>query len=150
MLKKSGFTLVEIMIVVAIIGVLVALSIPAFQKAREVVQINRFIADIRVAADAFTMYSMDNASYPADEIPGNMPEGMAGYLAKMDWTGTTVIGGQWDWDLDQFGFHAGVSVYQPNWSDEKMRLIDERLDDGNLNTGLFRQRQDGFIYVIDP
>lgn len=34
-MKKSGFTLVEIMIVVAIIGLLAAIGIPSFQKARQ-------------------------------------------------------------------------------------------------------------------
>lgn len=138
------------MVVVAIIGVLVALAIPAFQKARESVQINRFIADLRVASDSFTMYDLDNGGYPPDVTPGVMPDGMDEYLRKMDWNEQTTIGGQWDWDLEQFGFHAGVSVYQPAWPAERMVSVDERLDDGDLTSGLFRERPNGYIYIIEP
>src|SRR5215468_2750774 len=44
---RSGFTLVEIMIVVAIIGLLVAIAIPNFVHARETSQTNECIANLR-------------------------------------------------------------------------------------------------------
>jgi len=45
--EKKGFTLVEIMIVVAIIGLLAAIAIPNFIKAREATQKNTCLNNLR-------------------------------------------------------------------------------------------------------
>ena len=38
---------------------------------------------------------------------------MSGEFAAAKWTAATSVGGQWDWDYQQFGFTAGISVYRP-------------------------------------
>jgi len=137
------------MIVVAVIGLLAAIAIPNFVRARERSLNVRFAADLRVAQAAFTVYSADNGSYPPDSWPGIMPKGMSEYLTRMEWTEPNTLGGLWDWDNDQFGFKAGVSVYRPTAKSRQMLLLDKTIDDGSLATGEFRSRADGYIGIIE-
>ena len=137
------------MIVVAIIGILAAVALPNFLRARKTATHNQFVAELRVAYDAFAMYSIDHGVYPPDTTPSVIPAGMGPYLLRMHWADQTPIGGQWDWDNGQFGSKAGVSVYMPPVTDEEMREIDALIDDGNLATGAFQQRASGFIYIME-
>lgn len=56
---KKGFTLVEIMIVVAIIGLLAAIAIPSFMRARLTSQMNACINNLRQIEAAKDQYAME-------------------------------------------------------------------------------------------
>jgi prepilin-type N-terminal cleavage/methylation domain-containing protein len=148
-MKRRAFTLIEIMIVTAITGLLAALALPYMLSAGERSRNARFARDIQAAASAFLQYALDNGAYPPDSTPGVLPNGMAAYLGTFPWSEDTSIGGQWDWDYQQFGIYAGVSVYQPKLDRDGMLKIDKLFDDGHLGTGNFRSRQDGYIFIIE-
>jgi len=57
---KKGFTLVEIMIVVAIIGLLAAIAIPSFMRARLTSQKNACINNLRQIEAAKDQYALEN------------------------------------------------------------------------------------------
>jgi prepilin-type N-terminal cleavage/methylation domain-containing protein len=58
--KRGGFTLVEIMIVVAIIALLAAIAVPNFLRARKRSQATRILEDLRDLDHAIDQYAIDN------------------------------------------------------------------------------------------
>lgn len=69
MKKKAGFTLVEIMIVVAIIGLLAAIAIPSFVKARDTSRQNACINNLRQIESAKEQLAM------AENLPSDITLG---------------------------------------------------------------------------
>ena len=64
--RRSAFTLVEIMIVVAIIGLLAAIAIPNFIKAREASQKNACIANMKQIDGAKNTWALEQKKVNAD------------------------------------------------------------------------------------
>lgn len=88
----AGFTLVEIMIVVAIIALLAAIAVPGFLRARKRSQASRILNDLRQIDGAVDQYALETNRVIGDSVP---PSAWKRYLKKdtaLYYTGTSVFG----------------------------------------------------------
>ena len=101
--RKSGFTLIEIMIVVAVIGLLAAIAIPNFIKARSTSQVNACINNLRQIEGAEQQWGLETkqaaAAVPTyNDVSGYMrnsvicPAGGAGGTFALSYT-LVAVGG---------------------------------------------------------
>jgi len=65
MIYKKGFTLIEILVVIAIIGVLSAVGLASYRSANEKARNSRRQADVQQLRSALEMYKTDKDTYPA-------------------------------------------------------------------------------------
>jgi prepilin-type N-terminal cleavage/methylation domain-containing protein len=66
--KRAGFTLVEIMIVVAIIALLAAIAVPGFLRARKRSQASKIINDLRLIDSAVDQYAVETTKKTGDPV----------------------------------------------------------------------------------
>src|SRR3954467_10231985 len=66
--SRGGFTLVEIMIVVAIIALLAAIAVPNFLRARKRSQATRILEDLRIISGAIDQYAIDNNKSAGSDV----------------------------------------------------------------------------------
>ena len=62
--NRRGFTLVELMVVIAILGILAALAVPKFANATDTARDTKLKADLRTLDGALNMYYAANNGYP--------------------------------------------------------------------------------------
>jgi prepilin-type N-terminal cleavage/methylation domain-containing protein len=92
-----GFTLLEIMAVISIIGILAALILPSIIGARKAAYLSRTKAEFRSIATALEFWINDQGSYPADVNRG-LPPGLEQYLAPGTWPAAPWPESVYDWD----------------------------------------------------
>ena len=69
---QAGFTLVELMLAIAILAVLVAIAVPSYQMYSERIKVQRAETDILLLSAAIDMYDRDNQEYPTNlAVTGN-------------------------------------------------------------------------------
>ena len=146
-----GFTLIEIMIAVVIIGVLTTLAVPTFLSIKQRTLHFRFMNDIRIFKDACETYYMEVGSLPVDSAAGTLDAGMAEYIYADKFAERTPIGGRWDIESDDSGITLGVGVVGYTVDSDELTTLDGRFDDGLLGSGVLRDlgSGSGYFYVLE-
>jgi prepilin-type N-terminal cleavage/methylation domain-containing protein len=83
LIKNKGFTLIELVIVIAILGILAGIAIPRFMDATATARGARILADMRTLDSVATMYYAKAGTYPTLIITKNSSQG-ADKLTKND------------------------------------------------------------------
>lgn len=93
--RVAGFTLIEVMVVVVILGILAAIVVPRIMSRPDEARVVRAQQDIRAIGAALDLYKLDNLAYPSTEQglealvrkPADLPAGARyksdGYLAAV-------------------------------------------------------------------
>lgn len=148
--SRRAFSFVEIIIVVAILGILGAMVIPRFNNQSDLARVNATVKDFRTFETAINVYAMkNNGSMPTSnsELQSEVEE----YLPAGSTSAIPPVGGK-------YGFHswsdtesAAVAVWGTLYPALRVE-IDRKLDDGNLTTGRVRSGPDNGVifYVFGP
>ena len=139
-----GFSLIELMVVVTVIGILALLGMPGIRIAKERTEATATASDIRVFTDAIEFYSTSQGGYPSSMTYTRMPEDIASYLPSV-WKN-----GNYSWFYVNNRFFTYIYVYNLNFTTEQAIRLDSIVDDGNIATGEIRMAVNGsgLIYLF--
>ncbi len=147
---EKGFTLIELMIVVAIIGILSAIAIPLIEGYFERANVAETVCDLRNFENAFKTVATESDDYPNDShiiLPPGY--GVEKYIMPSHWLGQTPVGGNYNWEGPDAYPYAGIAILGATAPLHVMEILDLKLDDGNLATGRFRLTPNGrHTYIL--
>lgn len=150
---RPGFTLVEILIVVVILGILASIVIANLTGATEEARKAAFIANGTEFSEQAAYFALKTGSYLPDSGSGDLPAGFEYYIDAADWENGTPIAGVWDHEsFDTGGYASAVGVHFQDAGEAKddayMTQVDAMGDDGDLATGAFRKIAGDRYYFI--
>lgn len=147
---KKGFTLIELMIVISIIGILGTIAIPNYLAYRQKARILDVTNNLKFFEKAFLNYFLNVGQYPDDShiVLPDLPR-MASYISPERWGKVTPLGGTYNWEGPNAYPYAGIALFEVTAPNEELVMLDYSVDDGNLSQGKFRRTPNGrYTYIL--
>lgn len=151
--RHRAFTLVEIAVVVLIIGVLTAMTLPAYRRINLKSKATAVQKDLRTFADAFVSNNLQNSRWATDTgTPGQIPPEVAQQITAT-FTKPSPIGGMYVW-ISNSTFKGAIGVTTDGASAltddiDQLEMVDRMLDDGNLGSGNVQLAGPTLVYVLE-
>ncbi|HJQ20124.1 MAG TPA: prepilin-type N-terminal cleavage/methylation domain-containing protein [Gemmatimonadaceae bacterium] len=80
MTRRAGFTFIELLMVVTIIGLLASIAIPKYRTVKRRALATQIVGDVDVLRVASMSFYADSSYFPDDAPAGQVPSGLAPYL----------------------------------------------------------------------
>ncbi len=149
---RQGFTLIEILIVVVILGILAGVVLAQFRSANDDAAKAAFLINGKTFVESAMRFQLDTGQFLEDSSSGALPAGFEQYVQAEKWVGGTPIGGVWDAQLNEDGITSAIGVHfngtGATRDDAYMQEVDAMIDDGVLAAGGFRKIAGGRYYFI--
>lgn len=151
--RRRAFTLIEILIVVTILGILAAITVPQITVATSEVAQTTFASNIRTYAHSEMRYRLETGLFVSDGGSGTLPAELVDYIDATEFERGTPIGGVWDFEFNEMGILSAFGVHfngtGETRDDAYMNVIDAIVDDGDVTTGTFRRiAADRYYWVV--
>jgi prepilin-type N-terminal cleavage/methylation domain-containing protein len=150
--RRRGFTLVEILIVVVILGILASIVMASMTKSDDDASRNVFVRNLGHYSQGLALYQEQHGAVPTDTSTGVCPPALEALFDRRSFESPTPIGGSWDVEVDENGVELAVGVHFDGGfrrDEAYMNLVDKICDDGDVTTGKFRRiATDRFYWVL--
>jgi prepilin-type N-terminal cleavage/methylation domain-containing protein len=152
---RRGFTLVEILIVVVILGILAAIVVPQFSNATTPARHSVFANDLTGMSRALQIYMVETENAIPDGASGTLHADLVDHLRAGKFEKPTPLGGVYDTEEPggDAGPTGGVGVHFNNGDypgDDVLLEIDALIDDGDLTTGMCQKFGTDRYYLLIP
>lgn len=143
--RRRGFSLIELMTVMAVIGLLAALGIPRYRDMKRRAFAAKAMADFNTVRVASYNYFADNNAYPPDGSPGAPPPALVPYLPgnfEFNNDNYTLDYDVWPSPLNPTQLVIGVTVTSSD--QELVNMIARTVQNGGLGINV----GNGYTYIF--
>ena len=155
LMSRRGFTLVELVIVILILGIVGAVAVPKVINSTEDTAVQAALRDFDAIFDAAEYYKAQHGKYPSDTSSFNAPGDFKGYLPSRVFQKAPPLGGDsYLWIRSSSGAGGtgegivAIEAGSKAISEDMALAIDSLYDDGNLSTGAVQLLNGGKMFAI--